>query len=84
MGSKYSYDETGVTFLYFLLSMLALYLIPATWIELRAFWKAKNAHNPETCRCEICMEKRKKLKIFNVSKKKWYEAIKMRYVMYMC
>jgi preprotein translocase subunit Sec63 len=78
MGAKYSYDETGATFLYFVLSMMAIYLVPATWFEVKAFWKAGSTHNPETCKCEMCLEKRKNLKVFSIVKKKWYKKIKIR------
>lgn len=36
-GQTFQYDESGSTFFYFLLSFLALILIPGTWY----FWPTK-------------------------------------------
>ena len=39
MGQKFQYDESGSTFFYFILSFLALILIPATFY----FWPKKKS-----------------------------------------
>ncbi|CAH1183103.1 unnamed protein product [Phaedon cochleariae] len=62
MGQKFQYDESGGTFFYFLLSFLALILIPATIY----YWPRKkkrdlNAENRE-CKCPGCVSKREHLK----------------------
>ncbi|KAG5677179.1 hypothetical protein PVAND_006960 [Polypedilum vanderplanki] len=59
MGQKFQYDESGSTFFYFILSFLALILIPATFY----FWPTrKKSEDPnkakEECQCEGCCEKR--------------------------
>lgn len=58
MGQKFQYDESGSTFFYFILSFLALILIPATFY----FWPKKKSEDPrkikEECQCEGCIKKR--------------------------
>lgn len=58
MGQKFQYDESGSTFFYFILSFLALILIPATFY----FWPKKKSQDPtktkEECHCEGCCKKR--------------------------
>ncbi|XP_029726564.1 translocation protein SEC63 homolog [Aedes albopictus] len=57
-GQKFQYDESGGTFFYFILSFLALILIPATFY----FWPRKKKEDPERfkaeCQCEPCNKKR--------------------------
>lgn len=57
-GQKFQYDESGGTFFYFILSFLALILIPATFY----FWPRRKKEDPERfkseCQCEACNKKR--------------------------
>lgn len=57
-GQKFQYDESGGTFFYFILSFLALILIPATFY----FWPRKKKEDPERykaeCQCTPCTQKR--------------------------
>ncbi|XP_017776531.1 PREDICTED: translocation protein SEC63 homolog [Nicrophorus vespilloides] len=61
-GQKFQYDESGGTFFYFLLSFLALTLIPATLY----YWPRKQKEDPEKvkrqCKCEQCSLKREHMK----------------------
>ncbi|XP_050306572.1 translocation protein SEC63 homolog [Anthonomus grandis grandis] len=58
MGQKFQYDESGGTFFYFLLSFLALILIPVTIF----YWPKKKKRDPEQekklCHCTPCLMKR--------------------------
>ncbi|EFA04351.2 translocation protein SEC63 homolog [Tribolium castaneum] len=58
MGQKFQYDESGSTFFYFLLSFLALILIPATIY----YWPREKKRDPEEeskkCHCPPCIKKR--------------------------
>lgn len=58
-GQKFQYDDSGGTFFYFLLSFLALILIPATFY----YWPRKRVEDPEKlrkqCCCELCVRKRR-------------------------
>jgi translocation protein SEC63 len=58
MGQKFQYDESGSTFFYFLLSFLALILVPTTVY----FWPREKKRDPEEenkqCRCPPCIKKR--------------------------
>ncbi|KAL1491436.1 hypothetical protein ABEB36_012035 [Hypothenemus hampei] len=62
MGQKFQYDESGGTFFYFLLSFLALVLIPVTIF----YWPRKKKFDPEAekqlCHCPPCLLKRENLK----------------------
>ncbi|KAL0266447.1 UNVERIFIED_CONTAM: hypothetical protein PYX00_008980 [Menopon gallinae] len=57
-GQKFQYDESGGTFFYFLLSFLALLLIPGTCY----WWPRKQKEDPEVlvkqCNCPLCQRKR--------------------------
>ncbi|CAG4937291.1 unnamed protein product [Colias eurytheme] len=57
-GQKFEYDESGSTFFYFVLSFLALILIPATFY----YWPRKRKEDPvklaEQCQCPGCLKKR--------------------------
>ncbi|XP_072940278.1 translocation protein SEC63 homolog [Epargyreus clarus] len=57
-GQKFEYDESGSTFFYFVLSFLALILVPATFY----YWPRKRKEDPaklaESCHCPNCMKKR--------------------------
>ncbi|KAF7270058.1 translocation protein Sec63 [Rhynchophorus ferrugineus] len=62
MGQKFQYDESGGTFFYFLLSFLALILIPVTIL----YWPRKKKIDPDEekkqCHCPPCIIKREHLK----------------------
>lgn len=57
-GQKFQYDESGGTFCYFLLSFLALILIPTTIY----YWPRKKKVDPRTtkeqCQCPDCQKKK--------------------------
>lgn len=61
-GQKFQYDESGATFFYFLLSFLAIVLIPVTIY----YWPRKQKEDPELenkqCRCPDCIIKKELLK----------------------
>lgn len=56
-GQKFEYDESGSTFFYFVLSFLALILVPATFY----YWPRKRKEDPakraELCQCPNCVHK---------------------------
>ncbi|XP_034480630.1 translocation protein SEC63 homolog [Drosophila innubila] len=56
-GQKFQYDESGGTFYYFVLSFLALVLIPTTIY----YWPRKKKEDPckrkEECECADCVKK---------------------------
>ncbi|CAK1604071.1 unnamed protein product [Parnassius mnemosyne] len=56
-GQKFEYDESGSTFFYFVLSFLALILVPATFY----YWPRKRKEDPvkqaERCQCPNCIKK---------------------------
>ncbi|XP_034238792.1 translocation protein SEC63 homolog [Thrips palmi] len=58
-GQKFQYDESGGTFFYFVLSFLALLLIPSTFY----CWPRRRKEDPEAvknqCNCTGCLKKRK-------------------------
>ncbi|KAL1438793.1 hypothetical protein MTO96_047721 [Rhipicephalus appendiculatus] len=64
-GAKFQYDESGGTFFYFLLSFLALVVIPCTYY----FWpKDERAADSEkkgsrSCRCPQCVDKSRRLRV---------------------
>ncbi|SPP77173.1 translocation protein SEC63 homolog [Drosophila guanche] len=57
-GQKFQYDESGGTFYYFVLSFLALILIPTTIY----YWPRKKKEDPgkrnEECQCDDCRKKK--------------------------
>lgn len=57
-GQKFQYDESGGTFCYFLLSFLALVLIPTTIY----YWPRKKKADPnklkDECQCPDCLKKK--------------------------
>lgn len=61
-GQKFQYDESGATFFYFLLSFLAIVLIPVT----AYYWPRKQNEDPELenkqCQCPPCISKKELLK----------------------
>ncbi|XP_064483455.1 translocation protein SEC63 homolog [Ornithodoros turicata] len=61
-GAKFQYDESGGTFFYFLLSFLALVVIPCTYY----FWPKDDSNGDDKkgrkCRCPDCMEKSRRLR----------------------
>ncbi|KAJ3381068.1 secretory subunit [Lobulomyces angularis] len=56
---KYSYDEDGLIFNYFLIAILMLFLVPYTLSKSLALTSSKKPVN--NCRCEPCQTKRKTL-----------------------
>ncbi|CAB3372878.1 Hypothetical predicted protein [Cloeon dipterum] len=58
-GQKFQYDESGGTFFYFLISFLALLLVPGTYY----YWPRSTVEDPEKerklCQCAGCKRKRK-------------------------
>jgi len=58
-GQKFQYDESGGTFVYFLLSFLALVLVPSTYYSLSK--KKKEEKNENVCSCENCLIKKIRL-----------------------
>ncbi|XP_050343052.1 translocation protein SEC63 homolog [Nymphalis io] len=56
-GQKFEYDESGATYFYFVLSFLALILVPATFY----YWPRKRKEDPakqaELCQCPSCIQK---------------------------
>ncbi|XP_063701699.1 translocation protein SEC63 homolog [Culicoides brevitarsis] len=59
-GQKFEYDETGKSFLYFILSFLALILIPSSFY----LWpkkQSKEVEDKDVCQCEGCVNKRLEL-----------------------
>ncbi|XP_076347398.1 translocation protein Sec63 [Tachypleus tridentatus] len=61
-GAKFQYDESGGTFFYFLLSFLALVVIPCTYY----FWpksdsKEHERRDKKQCYCHNCQKKRSRL-----------------------
>ncbi|KAJ3048824.1 secretory subunit [Rhizophlyctis rosea] len=57
--AQYQYDETGAIFNYFLLAMLALALVPATYMRL--FGSSKSKLDKHACNCANCQQKRKRI-----------------------
>ncbi|XP_045446231.1 translocation protein SEC63 homolog [Melitaea cinxia] len=57
-GQKFEYDESGATYFYFVLSFLALILVPATFY----YWPRKRKEDPakqaEQCQCPQCKQKK--------------------------
>ncbi|KAH8322239.1 translocation protein SEC63 homolog [Drosophila kikkawai] len=57
-GQKFQYDESGGTFYYFVLSFLALILIPTTIY----YWPRKKKEDPsklkDECQCADCLKKK--------------------------
>ncbi|KAF7989141.1 hypothetical protein HCN44_007451 [Aphidius gifuensis] len=64
-GQKFQYDESGVTFFYFLLSFLALVLVPGTYY----LWPRSQKRDPDEeereCRCSGCIKKKEILLLNN-------------------
>ncbi|KAL6430446.1 hypothetical protein ACFW04_007813 [Cataglyphis niger] len=69
-GQKFQYDESGGTFFYFLLSFLALLLVPGTYY----LWPRCPKQDPDQlakeCQCDGC----KKKKLILQSNKPWKET----------
>ncbi|GAB1861954.1 Translocation protein SEC63-like protein [Camponotus japonicus] len=69
-GQKFQYDESGGTFFYFLLSFLALLLVPGTYY----LWPRCPKQDPDQlakeCQCDGC----KKKKIILQANKPWKET----------
>lgn len=57
--AKFTYDESGATFFYFVLSFLALILVPSTYY----LWpnEVQEDENKLECRCNGCQNKRQQL-----------------------
>ncbi|PKY19921.1 Sec63-domain-containing protein [Rhizophagus irregularis] len=58
---RYIYDEQGVTFNYFLLTFIAIFLIPTTYFSLFSTDKDAKLRKP-SCNCEACLRKENYLK----------------------
>ncbi|KAJ3035523.1 secretory subunit [Rhizophlyctis rosea] len=56
--AQYQYDETGAIFNYFLLTILALVLVPMTYTKV---FGAKAKRDPNACKCANCQNKRKRI-----------------------
>ena len=70
-GTKFQYDESGTTFYYFVLTFMALVVIPVTFF----YWpRQKSEEEPETnkkkkCHCDPCAVKQNYMKSKEPSKK---------------
>ncbi|KAI9094099.1 Sec63 Brl domain-containing protein [Phlyctochytrium arcticum] len=73
-GSQYAYDETGAIFNYFLLTFLAMVLIPVTYSSL---FSRNTAESVTICKCKECQQKRIRLL---ATKKKEQPLISVRSV----
>ncbi|XP_065312208.1 translocation protein SEC63 homolog [Dermacentor albipictus] len=66
-GAKFQYDESGGTFFYFLLSFLALVVIPCTYYfwpkDERAADDKKGSGGRRSCRCPQCLDKTRRLRV---------------------
>ncbi|XP_031848650.1 translocation protein Sec63 [Nomia melanderi] len=69
-GQKFQYDESGGTFFYFLLSFLALLLIPGTYYLWPRCPKQDPDQEAKECQCDGC----KKKKIILQLNKPWKET----------
>ncbi|XP_043486141.1 translocation protein SEC63 homolog [Polistes fuscatus] len=69
-GQKFQYDESGGTFFYFLLSFLALLLIPGTYYLWPRCPKQDPDKDSKECQCDGC----KKKKIILQSNEPWKET----------
>ncbi|XP_018907486.1 translocation protein SEC63 homolog isoform X2 [Bemisia tabaci] len=57
-GQKFQYDESGGTFFYFLISFLALLLIPGTYCWWPSADKEDSRRGEAECRCDGCKKKK--------------------------
>ncbi|KAH0956699.1 hypothetical protein HN011_007422 [Eciton burchellii] len=69
-GQKFQYDESGGTFFYFLLSFLALLLIPGTYYLWPRCPKQDPGQLAKECQCDGC----KKKKVILQANKPWKET----------
>lgn len=60
-GQKFQYDESGSTFVYFLLSFLALVLIPSTYYSIVSKSNEGSEDEDSKCDCNTCRTKQKRL-----------------------
>ncbi|KAI8388700.1 Sec63 Brl domain-containing protein [Radiomyces spectabilis] len=80
---KYTYDEHGFAFYYFILSTLLLCLVPATIIALSDAWKNKQQPPIEhhSCACRLCQQFRSNHDDYNSAIKKVLHPKKIFLVM---
>lgn len=57
MATNFEYDESGDTFLYFILAFIAFIVIPLTWWNYRRCTKKPEKRKVIECHCEGCEEK---------------------------
>ena len=66
MAAKFEYDDSGDTFLYFIMAVLGLILLPSTYYVLWPKKEEKRNENTviaaENCMCEDCKDKRECLR----------------------
>ncbi|KAG2216131.1 hypothetical protein INT45_005643 [Circinella minor] len=61
--AEYAYDEEGYNFLYFVISVLSLCLVPITLQSLYSAWKsAKSKNEQNLCQCDTCQKERTKIR----------------------
>ncbi|KAI9496946.1 Sec63 Brl domain-containing protein [Zychaea mexicana] len=61
--AEYAYDEEGYNFLYFVISVLSICLVPVTLQSIYSGWKsAKEDKEENFCQCDTCQIERKKLR----------------------
>lgn len=73
--AKFTYDESGTTFFYFILSFLVLILVPSTYY----LWPQESNQDEEDkdqCRCEGCKSKKQYLNNFHKWKRSRRKMIK--------
>lgn len=58
---NYTYDESGIHFIYFLLTILALIVVPFTLKYIQSLFKSKSdpVHSFAICKCSNCQKKSK-------------------------
>lgn len=67
--AKFTYDESGATFFYFLLSFLALIIIPSTYYLWPSDDQDEVKSNQKQCRCQGCTNKKQHLRTHDKWKK---------------
>ncbi|KAI7847056.1 Sec63 Brl domain-containing protein [Circinella umbellata] len=61
--AEYAYDEEGYNFLYFVISVLSLCLVPITLQSLYSAWNsAKTKNEQNLCQCDTCQKERTKIR----------------------
>lgn len=74
-GMKYTYDEEGMTFYFFLLTLVALYALPSTY---RLFFPHVNDRFKDKvkCGCEECKKNLKRKSVLKATFKNKFGFIK--------